>query len=611
MGAFYGNTRKLSYEPGETLEIRITASDYNPYTLAIFRIGSNGGNNDPVWQSQNLTPVGENYFTLLVLPDNWKSGYYQIRRGRDDDQHQQDDHGEIFFVLRSAPGRRAKILLVLSTNTYYAYNYPGRDGGNFYDEPRQFELSFERHLKRGARPAQKWIPNAGYWPRFESSFYSWEWPFIRWAEPLYSIDYAINSDLEFHPELLNPSDPDDKYNLMLSVGHDEYWSVGMRNNLEAFIRSGGNVAFFSGNVCCWLVRLGDEGRTMICYRDLRLSKHPEIERQDRSLLTMMWSHPLVQQPPENALTGVGLRWGGNFPPRYEPGTPPQHNPPPAPYPSEYTVYRPEHWVFAGCDFKLLDKFGRPHEIVGYECDGCDVRWVDGLPFPTTEDGTPRDFEVLALSPLVKIEAGIITPGDASEWECLTHDDPKGVVYNLERRGRATLGIYANGGRVFTVGSTDWSLALSPHDGSEGDSVVQQITRNVLNELGGSDMAWRMVYEHDANGSPVFGNLNDLTSAVEKGADVRVMTADSNVKVAFTAEFVWIINGVVYAQNNQNISVNIQVPAGGTQVMFSDDSYHSFVMVNTNGYRDETRWLVGDHIAKGHTQDRVGVKWFVR
>jgi hypothetical protein len=61
------------------------------------------------------------------------------------------------------------------------------------------------------------------------------------------MDFAANSDLEFHPEMLK------HYRLILSVGHDEYWSARMRDHLEVFIRDGGNLAFFSGNTCCWQV----------------------------------------------------------------------------------------------------------------------------------------------------------------------------------------------------------------------------------------------------------------------------------------------------------------------------------------------------------------------
>ena len=38
-----------------------------------------------------------------------------------------------------------------------------------------------------------------------------------------------------------------RYSLYLSVGHDEYWSAGMRDTVEGFVARGGNAAFLSGN----------------------------------------------------------------------------------------------------------------------------------------------------------------------------------------------------------------------------------------------------------------------------------------------------------------------------------------------------------------------------
>src|SRR5207342_1005375 len=36
----------------------------------------------------------------------------------------------------------------------------------------------------------------------------------------------------------------------------------------------------------------------------------------------------------------------------------------------YTVHRPEHWVFDGCEFEWGDLLGARSTVVGYECDGC-------------------------------------------------------------------------------------------------------------------------------------------------------------------------------------------------------------------------------------------------
>ena len=65
------------------------------------------------------------------------------------------------------------------------------------------------------------------------SWHNWERRFVRWAENEgLTLDYAVNSDLEFHPEVL------DGQRLMLSVGHDEYWSWGMRDRADAFVEDG-------------------------------------------------------------------------------------------------------------------------------------------------------------------------------------------------------------------------------------------------------------------------------------------------------------------------------------------------------------------------------------
>ena len=68
----------------------------------------------------------------------------------------------------------------------------------------------------------------------------------------------------------------------------------------------------------------------------------------------------------------------------------------------YTMHRPEHWIFDGTGLDYGDVLGAGATIVGYECDGCDFTYRDGLPYPTGTDGTPielRDPRHRARRPL--------------------------------------------------------------------------------------------------------------------------------------------------------------------------------------------------------------------
>ncbi len=367
------------------------------------------------WPAAVTVPVGA----------EWKSGYYVARLVANGPGI---PPAEVYFVVRSAhPGRDAQILLQLSTNTYNAYNNFG--GYSLYayharDKVQGRRVSFDR-------------PGG-------SQFANWEGPFVAWAERAgYRLDYAANSDLELHPEVL------DGYKLVLSVGHDEYWSAPMRDSLEAFIGRGGNVAFFSGNSVCWQVRTEDGGRALACWKQ-SFGGDPVYKTDDRRTLTTLWSHPLIGRP-ENALTGVGFPWGGYHKShgQFMEG------------PGAYNVHRPDHWAFAGTDLRAGQAFGAKHTIVGYECDGCELEWKDGLPEPTHRDGTPSTFVVLATAP------ARWAPDDSDWFE----------FWEKGRVGNAVMGVYTRGGTVLTVGATDWAHGLRG-----GDAVVERITRNVLDRL---------------------------------------------------------------------------------------------------------------------------------
>lgn len=431
----FGYANHLSVVPGEEIAFHVSASAEK---MAV-SIERQGANKRTVYEKSDIAvsprPIPDRASSdgckwpavhQLKIPSDWQSGYYVATMRVS--KNGAEAKSSLFFIVRAAkPGSHTRILLQLATNTYNAYtNWGGHSLYAYHDRDglQGHRVSFDRPLG--------------------SQFENWEGPFVRWAESNgFVFDYAANSDLEFHPEILQ------HYQLVLSVGHDEYWSSAMRDQLEKYIASGGNVAFFSGNTCCWQVRSVDRGRALTCWKQ-NLTMDPLFRSDQEHLLSTAWSHHRVKRP-ENQLTGVGFLWGGYH----------RSHGQLMDGPSSYEIHRPDHWVLANTGLKRGDRFGGKDTIVGYECDGCEMRWEGGLPMPTGRDGTPNSFIILGTCP------AIWAPGD-----CHWYDQ-----FPKDRIGAAVMGVYTRGGTVFTCGSTDWAHGLKGND-----PIVAQITRNILEGL---------------------------------------------------------------------------------------------------------------------------------
>lgn len=432
-----GYARDLSIAAGEEVALHVS-TDADRFDVAVHRLGAEDrlmarfedvrGAEQPVPSEAWENGCGWSESLRFPIPLDWPSGAYRARlsaraapRGFAHWCEASVQHDVLFVVRAADPGSAARILLQLCTNTYNAYNKWG--GHSLYayhslGNMRAHKVSFER-------------PGLGFYD--DCRVTKWEIPFIQWAERAgYALEYATNVDLETRPEML------ERYRLVLSVGHDEYWSGPMRDNLEAAIERGLNVAFFSGNSVCWQVRFEDDHRTMRCHKEAS-DEDPLYMTGAHRLLTGRFTDTMIARP-ENHLTGVTWDHGGYHRSHgiLMDGS------------GAYTVKRAEHWVYEGSGLKDGEEFGGASTIVGYETDGCLFEiGPDGRPYPTGTDGTPRDFQILAQSPAGRYEG---------------------------HQGMATMGLYTRGGTVFTAGTTDWAHGLSQ------DPIVARITKNVLDRL---------------------------------------------------------------------------------------------------------------------------------
>jgi hypothetical protein len=347
------------------------------------------------------------------------------------------------FVLRSStPGASATILYKISLFTYQAYNITG--GGAFYvygipsvpPDPPGGKVTL---LRPGAGTGGDLAfpgPDPYNLDTHPQSFSYWDAPFVSWLEAEgYSVEYCTDLDIHADSALLG------NYKLLLSVGHDEYWSESMRDNIESFIASGGNVAYFSGNTCWWRVNLVDSDTAMVCLKS-------QVGTDDQ------WWSGLAHKP-ENTVTGVSYRNGGGWwgSKRQQVG---------------YTIQSPDHWIFATTGLVDGATFGDTAvpPIVGYECDGARLIGQGTPPWQASgADQTPGSFTILGVGLLTQ------TGNGNTGWTQEGREDASGPR-------AATMGMWANNGVVFSGATCEWPRVV----GSGADETASQITRNVLQGL---------------------------------------------------------------------------------------------------------------------------------
>src|SRR3954453_11082631 len=317
-----------SVDAGGQVGLHMSSAGGRPVRVEVARVGWRREvvfSQDAVDAGEHATPkdadeCGCGWAGALTLDTGaaWRSGYYEVVMEIDVGEKVRRDYA--FFVVRPAAG--ARILLALASNTWHAYNHLGAPnlytGGNHVAMQRPMAAGYlfkppgkGRRVTGTGAPDPQNAAHVGYVQLNHLSGYAgsaggpdWGLPFVEWAEREgFDIGVCTNADLEEHPEVL------DGAGLYLSVGHDEYWSMGMRDTVENFIAHGGNAAFFSGNTSLWQVRIeGDDHDVMVGYKAF-FRDDPVMGTPREQEATTFWSDVVVARP-ENHMTGVSFTRGG-------------------------------------------------------------------------------------------------------------------------------------------------------------------------------------------------------------------------------------------------------------------------------------------------------------
>lgn len=417
-------------------------------------------NNGVQYNMTDTGYAGLNWGTghTVNIPSDWKSGIYEVVLHN----NQQEYYPEYVAIKSNNPGSYSKVLVLDSVTTNMAYSPIGGKslyGYNSTNGQATTRITTERPVGQGM------------WAEHRD--------FVNWLDAK-GIAYEAASmlDIQRDPTLLK------HYNLVILVGHNEYWSKTMRDSWDSYLASGGNAAIFSGNTMWWQVRFSDDLKQMICYKSA--NNDPIANTGHNDIVTVNWYNSPINRP-ENTSTGVSFRNGGYH--DYTDGGV-QH------YVKDgygddgtnggFKVSDASHWAFIGTGLKNGDVFGRNTTIAGYEVDGALFKMVNGKPVVTGEDGTPTNFQILGLTPAYAVNSPSGVPGI--------------VANGYKNQGWGTIGIFqptANSGTVFVAPTVDWAEGLS------SDSSVSRITENVINKL-----KVRQIDDGNNGGDDTDGNSTD-------------------------------------------------------------------------------------------------------
>lgn len=353
-----GYCSRTSVRAGEQISFHVSTDPASQFTLDVYRMGYYGGNGGRhvlslgpfKGSAQPDPPVGEKRVrdcrwepcATIKIPEDWLSGVYlgKLTAGRDGLQ------SYVIFIVRDV--RRADFIFQCSDTTWQAYNrWPNQfslydDGKDTWYWGGDVQVSFNRPYGKYCQILDAPLSTgSGEW-------FLWEFPLAFWMESQgYDVTYVSNLDTHADPK------GSLRAKGFLSVGHDEYWSIGMFRNVKAAIDAGVNVAFLSGNAVCGRILLSPDARGVPdrAFERVGVFGPPGGTRDFAAMQSLPHERPYA-----NELIGA-------------------HSTGPVTGGADWICARPEHWLFEGTGMKKGD--GIPG-LVGWEWHG------DPAPIPGLE-----------------------------------------------------------------------------------------------------------------------------------------------------------------------------------------------------------------------------------
>ena len=340
--------------------------------------------------------------------------------------------GDYFLDLVADPGQRnyvpltvidpashATYLIDNSVFTWEAWNPYGGDslfGPTDSSSPTAPERS--RVVSYDRPYAYAWGGGDG-----SADFLGIEYPFVRYAEQHgLDIAYLTDIDLTEQPQLAS------NHKVVISLGHNEFWSAAERQGALAARDKGVNLMFLGATPALRPARLQPSAlgpdRELVDYRN---AEEDPISTVDPALATAnSWSVPPLSHPPSQF---VGNTYGGYG------------------IHAAMVVVNPTAWPFAGLG---LSNGSQIPAVIGGDYDR----------YQSTA-GQPTDIEILAHSPVMTSYG---------------HHDTADMIYYSAPSGAG----------VFSTGTIAWIPSLTPCGPVSpacAAPLVQGITGNVLSLFG--------------------------------------------------------------------------------------------------------------------------------